>query len=139
MVPENNTFLTCISTDVLAQIWNGEVTNYNEIVPEFPDLEIQLFGPDAESGTYEFFNEEILGEDESGQTLEPAVAYEPSSDDNVLVEGVSGTEGGFGYFGYAYYEQAPDRLNAVAVTTTGDPADCVAQARTPSDPRSTHR
>ena len=125
VVPESNTFLTCISTDLLNQIWMGEITNYNEIDPSFPDLEIQLFGPDSESGTYDYFNEEILGEDETGETIEPAASYEPSSDDNVLVEGVSGTEGGLGYFGYAYYEQAQDRLNAVAVTATGDLANCV--------------
>lgn len=125
VVPESNTFLTCISTDQLAQIWNDEITNFNELSPDFPDLEIQLFGADSESGTYDYFNEEILGEDEAGETLEPVAEYEPSSDDNVLVEGVSGTEGGLGYFGYAYYEEAQDRLNAVAVTATGDPADCV--------------
>ena len=126
VVPESNTFLTCISTDLLRQIWMGEITNFNEINPEFPDLEIQLFGPDTESGTYDYFNEEILGEDEAGETIEPAADYEPSSDDNVLVEGVSGTEGGLGYFGFAYYEDAQDRLNAVAVTADGDLNNCVA-------------
>lgn len=125
VVPESNTFLTCISTDVLAQIWNGEVSNYSEIDPEFPDLEISLFGPDSESGTYDYFNEEILGEDEAGETIEPSASYEPSSDDNVLVEGVSGTEGGLGYFGYAYFETAQDRLNAVSVTADGNLDNCV--------------
>jgi phosphate transport system substrate-binding protein len=125
VVPESNTFLTCLSTDVLKQIWMGEVTNYNQINPEFPDLGIQLFGPDSESGTFDFFNEEILGEDDAGEVLEPAADYEPSSDDNVLVEGVSGTEGGLGYFGFAYYETAQDRLNAVGITADGDPNNCV--------------
>jgi phosphate transport system substrate-binding protein len=126
VVPESNTFLTCISTDALAQVWNGEIENFNQIDPSYPDLEISLFGPDSESGTYDYFNEEILGEDEAGETIEPSASYEPSSDDNVLVEGVSGTEGGFGYFGYAYYETAQDRLNAVSVTADGDPNSCVA-------------
>ena len=125
VVPESNTFLTCISTEVLAQIWNGEIENYNEINPDFPDLEISLFGPDSESGTYDYFNEEVLGEDEAGEVFEPSASYEPSSDDNVLVEGVSGTEGGLGYFGYAYYETAQDRLNAVGVTADGDVNNCV--------------
>lgn len=125
VVPESNTFLTCISTEVLAQIWNGEVSNYNEINPEFPDLSIELFGPGTESGTYDFFNEEILGEDEEGETIEPSASFEPSEDDNILVEGVSGTEGGLGHFGYSYYTEAEDRLNAVAVTADGDLANCV--------------
>ena len=126
VVPESNSFLTCISTDVLKQIWMGEITNYNQISPDFPDLEIQLFGPDTESGTYDFFNEEILGEDDAGEVIEPAADYEPSSDDNVLVEGVAGTEGGLGYFGFAYFETAQDRLNAVSVTADGDLNNCVA-------------
>ena len=126
VVPESNTFLTCISTDNLAAIWNGEISNFNEIDASYPDLEIQLFGADSESGTYDYFNEQILGEDEEGEVLDPAVDYEPSSDDNVLVEGVSGTEGGLGYFGFAYYENAQDRLNAVSVTADGDMNNCVA-------------
>jgi len=125
VVPESNTFLTCISTDVLAQIWNGEISNYNEISADLPDLDIELFGPGSESGTYDFFNEEILGEDEAGETIEPSASYEPSEDDNILVEGVSGTEGGLGHFGYSYYTEAQDRLNAVAVTADGDLANCV--------------
>lgn len=126
VVPESNTFLTCISTEALAQIWNGDVENFNEINPDYPDLEINLFGPGTESGTYDFFNEEILGEDEEGETIEPSASYEPSEDDNTLVEGVAGTEGGLGYFGYSYYIEAEDRLNAVAVTADGDLANCVA-------------
>lgn len=126
VVPESNTFLTCISTATLRQVWDGEITNFNEIDESYPDLEIELFGPDAESGTYDYFNEEILGEDDQGEVLEPAAAYEPSSDDNVLVEGVAGTEGGLGHFGFAYFEAAQDRLNAVAVSTADDLSNCVA-------------
>jgi len=126
VVPESNTFLTCISTESLAAIWNDEITNFNQIDPSYPDMEIELFGADTESGTYDYFNEQILGEDENGDVIEPAADYEPSSDDNVLVEGVSGTEGGLGYFGFAYYENAQDRLNAVSVTADGDMNKCVA-------------
>lgn len=120
VVPESNEFLTAISVSQLAAIWNGDVTNYNELDPSYPDLGIDLFGPDDQSGTYDYFNEEILGEDEAGEVIEPAADYEPSSDDNTLVEGVAGTEGGLGYFGFAYYEENQDRLNIVSVSTTDD-------------------
>ncbi len=41
--------------------------------------------------------------------------YQPSEDDNVLVQGVAGEPGGFGYFGHSYYEQNQDKLNLVKV------------------------
>ena len=125
VVPESNTFLTSITTETLAAIWNGDITNYNEIDPSYPDLEISLFGPGEASGTYDYFNEEILGEDEAGETITPAADYEASEDDNTLVEGVSGTEGGFGYFGFAYFEENQDRLNIVSVSADGDLANAV--------------
>ena len=125
VVPESNTFLTCISTDVLARSGTARSRTSTRSTRSSRTLRSQLFGPDSESGTYDYFNEEILGEDEAGEMIEPAADYEPSSDDNVLVEGVSGTEGGLGYFGYAYYETAQDRLNAVAVTADGDLNNCV--------------
>lgn len=125
VVPESNTFLTAITTEQLASIWLGDVTNFNELDPSYPDLAIELFGPGDSSGTYDYFNEEILGEDEAGETITPGADYEPSEDDNTLVEGVAGTEGGFGYFGYAYYEENQDRLNVVSVSADGDVANAV--------------
>ena len=125
VVPESNTFLTSITTDQLKSIWMGDITNYNQLDPSYPDLEISLFGPDDQSGTYDYFNEEILGADANGDTITPAADYEPSADDNTLVEGVAGTEGGFGYFGFAYYEENQDRLNVLSVSTDGDAASAV--------------
>ena len=125
VVPESNTFLTCLTTESLASIWMGDITNYNEIDPSYPDLSIELFGPGEDSGTYDFFNEEILGEDEAGETIAPAADYEPSEDDNTLVEGVSGTEGGLGHFGFTYYEENQDRLNVVSLSTDGTTDNCV--------------
>ena len=86
---------------------------WSELDPSFPDQEITLFGPGTDSGTYEYFAEEIA----DPEAEEPATRddYEASEDDNVLVQGVSGTEGATGYFGYTYYEQNQDALKAVAV------------------------
>jgi phosphate transport system substrate-binding protein len=125
VVPESNTFLTALTVEQLRGIWMGEITNYNQLDPSYPDLGIALFGPDDQSGTYDYFNEEILGEDEAGDTVTPAADYEPSSDDNTLVEGVSGTEGGLGYFGFAYFEENQDRLNVVGISASGNTADAV--------------
>ena len=125
VVPESNTFLTCISTESLAAIWNGEITNFNQIDPSYPDLEIKLFGADSESGTYDYFNEQILGEDDAGEVIEPSASYEPSSDDNVLVEGVAAPKADLVTSGSRTSRMRRIALNAVAVTADGDMNNCV--------------
>ena len=79
--------------------------------PSFPDQEISLFGPGTDSGTYDYLAADVIG-DESETTRDD---YEASEDDNVLVQGVAGTEGATGYFGYTYYEENADTLKAVAI------------------------
>jgi phosphate transport system substrate-binding protein len=69
-----------------------------------------LFGPDTDSGTFDFFTDKINGEE--GVSRED---YSPSSDDNVTVQGVEGSDGGLGYFGFSYYEQNADKLNLVGI------------------------
>jgi phosphate transport system substrate-binding protein len=102
----------CLTTDELKQIWNkgSKVKNLSEVNPKLPDTELKLFGPGTDSGTFDFFTDEINGEE--GVSRED---YSPSEDDNVLVQGVSGESGGLGYFGHSYYEQNQDKLNLVKV------------------------
>jgi phosphate transport system substrate-binding protein len=102
----------CMTTAQLKQLWNkgSKVKNLSEIDPKFPDTELTLFGPGTDSGTFDFFTEQINGEE--GVSRED---YQPSEDDNVLVQGVAGESGGFGYFGHSYYEQNKDKLNLVKV------------------------
>lgn len=119
--PENE-FLECISVDSLAAIWgpDPEITNWNQVNPDFPDQPITLYGPGPDSGTFDFFTEAIVGEEGASRT-----DYTASEDDNVLVQGVAGDPNGLGYFGYAYYEENQDVLRAVAVSESGDLTDCV--------------
>jgi phosphate transport system substrate-binding protein len=102
----------CLTTDQLKQLWQqgSKVKSLSEVDPKLPDTEVKLFGPGTDSGTFEFFTEEINGEE--GNTRKD---YQPSEDDNVLVQGVSGESGGLGYFGFSYYEQNQDKLNLVGV------------------------
>ena len=102
----------CLTTDELKQIWNkgSEVKSLADVKPDLPDTELSLYGPGTDSGTFDFFTDEINGEE--GVTRED---YEPSEDDNQLVTGVEGDDGGLGYFGYSYYEGAQDQLNLVGV------------------------
>jgi phosphate transport system substrate-binding protein len=102
----------CLTTDQLKELWSqgSEVKTLSDIDPKLPDGELTLFGPGTDSGTFEFFTEEINGEE--GNTRKD---YQPSEDDNVLVQGVAGESGGLGYFGFSYYEQNQDKLNLVGV------------------------
>jgi len=102
----------CMTVDQLKQVWEqgSKVNSLSQVDPSFPDGELSLFGPGTDSGTFEFFTEEINGEEGNSRK-----DYQPSEDDNVLVQGVSGEAGGMGYFGFSYYEQNQDSLNLVGV------------------------
>ncbi|WP_104107055.1 PstS family phosphate ABC transporter substrate-binding protein [Nocardioides sp. 616] len=111
----------CLTTEQLVELWapGSKVTNWKQLDPSFPDQKISLFGPGADSGTYDYLAADVIG-DESETTRDD---YEASEDDNVLVQGVAGTEGATGYFGYTYYEENADSLKALAID---DGNGCVA-------------
>ena len=110
----------CLTTDQLKKIWNkgSKVASLADVDPSLPDTELSLYGPGTDSGTFDFFTDEINGEE--GVSRED---YEASEDDNQLVTGVSGDDGGLGYFGFSYYEGAADQLNLIGVDS-GD-GNCV--------------
>ena len=112
IVTNKATKIDCMTTDELKKLWNqgSKVNAYNEINPKFPSTKATLFGPGSDSGTFDFFTDEINGEE--GVTRKD---YQPSEDDNVLVQGVEGEEGGLGYFGFSYFEQNKEKLNLVGV------------------------
>ena len=103
--------IDCMTTDQLKTLWaTDKVKTYSEIDPKLPDTEVSLFGPGTDSGTFDFFTDVINGEEGVSRK-----EYQPSEDDNVLVQGVEGDEGGLGYFGFSYYEQNADKLNLIGV------------------------
>lgn len=104
--------IDCLTNDQLKKLWNtgSKVDNYSKIDPKLPNQKVSLFGPGTDSGTFDFFTGEINGEEGASRT-----DYQPSEDDNVLVQGVSGDKGGLGYFGFSYFEQNQDKLNLVGV------------------------
>ena len=102
----------CLTTDQLKQVWNAgsKVKSLSEVDPKLSGEALSLYGPGTDSGTFDFFTEEINGE--KGVTRED---YQASEDDNQLVTGVEGDNGGFGYFGYSYAAGAGDKLTIIAV------------------------
>jgi len=117
VVTNSNLKVDCMTVEQLKELWQqgSKVKSLSEIDSKLPDAQLTLFGPGTDSGTFEFFTEEINGEE--GNTRKD---YQPSEDDNVLVQGVSGEDGGLGYFGFSYYEQNQDKLNLVAVNAGSD-------------------
>lgn len=109
--PETD-FLECLTTDELVTVWGPEgVDSWDQVNPEFPAEPLEIFAPGSDSGTYDFFNETVLAPNGIEQ---PRQDYNASEDDNIIVQGIEGTPGSWGYFGYAYFQQNPDAVKAIA-------------------------
>jgi phosphate transport system substrate-binding protein len=115
-----NDWATCLTVAQLKKIWEpgSTVTNWNQVDASFPDVELALFGPGTDSGTFDYFTDVIVGEGGASRT-----SYQPSEDDNVIVQGVSGERGGLGYLGFSYFEENQATLKALEVDSG---AGCVA-------------
>ncbi|MFP5224191.1 MAG: PstS family phosphate ABC transporter substrate-binding protein [Actinomycetota bacterium] len=107
-----NDWVDCLTTAELSQIWapGSKVSNWNQIRPGFPDQPLKLFGPGTDSGTFDYFTDEINGEEGASRS-----DYTASEDDNTLVTGVSGDKSALAYFGFAYFAENSDKLKLVAV------------------------
>ena len=112
--PEND-WAECLTVEELAKIWGpdaeGKVTKWSQVRDGFPDEELALFGPGSDSGTFDFFTDEINGEEGAQRT-----DYENVGErDDKTVTGVADNTGGMGYFGYAYYVNNQDKVKALQV------------------------
>ncbi len=109
--PANN-FVQCLTVDELKKIWQpgSTVKNWSEVRAGFPNQPLKLYGPGTNSGTFDYFTEAVMGEEDASRA-----DYTASEDDNVLVQGVSGDPNALGYFGYAYVAENQGKLKTVAV------------------------
>jgi phosphate transport system substrate-binding protein len=112
VVNKSNNWVDCLTVDQLKKMWDqgSTVKSWKEIDPKFPDEKLVLFGAGTDSGTFDFFTKAINGKEKQSRS-----DYNATEDDNVTVQGVSGTKGGLGYFGLSYYEQNQDMLKALKV------------------------
>ena len=112
VVNKANDWATCLTVPELKRIWEpgSKVSSWRDVRDTFPDRSIELFGPGTDSGTFDYFTEAVNGEGGASRT-----DYQASEDDNVLVQGVTGTEGGLGYFGFSYYEENQGSLKALEI------------------------
>lgn len=115
----DNDFAACLTVDELKRVWEpgSQVNRWRQVRSDFPDETIVLYGPGTDSGTFDYFTEAIVGEEDASRP-----DFTASEDDNVLVQGVAGDRYALGYFGYAYYAENTDRLKLVAID---DGSGCV--------------
>jgi phosphate transport system substrate-binding protein len=111
--PKNN-WSNIITVAELKKMWEpaaqAKVTRWNQINPAWPDEPIKLYGAGADSGTFDYFTEAIVGKAKSSRG-----DFTASEDDNVLVQGVASDKNGLGFFGFAYYVENQKKLKAVAI------------------------
>jgi len=126
VVSAENDFVTALSKEQIGKIFTGQFTKWNEVDPSFPAETILVYGPGADSGTFDYFNEVVVAPlypDADGkadlvageEALLGLEGAQFSEDDNVLVQGVEGSPYAIGYFGFAYFSENSGALKAVAV------------------------
>jgi len=118
VVNKDNDYVDYLTLEELNKIWepNSSVKTWKDVRSEWPAEPVKLYGPGSDSGTFEYFTEEVNGE--AGAIR---VDYTASEDDNVLVNGIAGDKDSIGFFGYAYYIENKDKLKVVPIDSGNGP------------------
>lgn len=117
VVNNDNTWCNVLTVAQLKALWEpgSKVNLWSDLNPEWPPKPIKLYGPDADSGTFEYFTEVVVQKKQASRT-----DFDPNSDDNVLVTGVKGNRYALGYFGFAYYVENENEVKAVPIAAGDD-------------------
>ena len=114
VVHPTNNWVSDISIAELKKIWEpaaqNKITTWNQIRPEWPKQNINLFAPGVDSGTYDYFTEAVVGKAHASRG-----DVTSSEDDNVLVQGVTMDKYALGFFGLAYYSENKEKLKGLSV------------------------
>ncbi len=111
-VSQENDFLDGLTMEQLALVFSG-AERWSDVDPSWPAEPIRRFIPGTDSGTFDYFVEEVFDEDEV--PILSASNLQLSEDDNVLVRGISGSPYSIGFFGYAYFQENSDLLKVLAI------------------------
>ena len=111
VVHPDNDWLNDVSIETLAKIFSSDT--WSDVNPSWPNFAIEKFSPGTDSGTFDYFVEEVF--DKNKKPLLSANSLQLSEDDNILSRGVQSSKYGIGYFGYAYYSEAKDTLKAINI------------------------
>ena len=106
--PETD-FVTCLTTEEVTKIFGPDESakTWKDVNSEFPDDKLEVFAPGQDSGTYDFMVEDALDLEASRED------YSASEDDNIIAQGVIGTPGSWGFFGFAYFQESAAQLKAI--------------------------
>lgn len=114
VVNPQNTWVKSLTVADLKKMWEpaaqGRVSKWNQVRSDWPAQPLMLFGPGADSGTFDYFTEAVNGKSKASRG-----DYTASEDDNTLVQGVENNKNAIGYFGYAYYIAHKDKMRAVPI------------------------
>jgi phosphate transport system substrate-binding protein len=114
VVHPKNTWITSLTVAELKKMWEpaaqGRIKTWDQVNPKFPKERLMLFGPGADSGTFDYFTEAVNGKAKASRG-----DYTASEDDNTLVQGVENNRTAIGYFGYAYYAAHKSKMKAVPI------------------------
>jgi phosphate transport system substrate-binding protein len=118
VVNPRNDFVDSLTVAELKKIWEpgSKVKLWSDVRPNWPKRSIRLYAPGTDSGTFDFFTEEVNGKAKACRS-----DFSPSENDNVLVQGIAGDPDSLGYFGFAYYEENRDRLKLVTIDSGKGP------------------
>jgi phosphate transport system substrate-binding protein len=114
VVNPTNSWVQTLTLQELKKMWEpaaqDRIKRWNQIRPEWPDVPLSLFGPGADSGTFDYFTEAVCGKAKASRG-----DFTASEDDNVLVQGVQHNNNALGYFGFAYYNSHRQQMRAVPI------------------------
>lgn len=114
VVNTRNNWAKSISLAELQKMWEpaaqGKITSWNQVRSSWPQRTLKLFGPGADSGTFDYFTEAVMGKVDASRT-----DFTASEDDDVIAKGVMNDPNALGYFGYSYFAKYQGKLNAVAI------------------------
>jgi len=116
VVNNDNDWVDSMDVSTVGEIWSPEdpPETWADVNPDWPDIEFELFGAATTSGTFDYFTETVVGEEDAIRE-----DYEGTERDDQIAAGVSGSEAAFGYLPFAYYVNNPDSVKALAVSQDG--------------------
>lgn len=111
VVNKENDWATEMTAEDLKKIFlaDEDVTNWSDINPDWPDEKINTYGPNENHGTYEFFFENVLEEKDLVTDIDLQQEY------STLVNLIEDDKNGIAFFGFGYYVNNQDKLQAVSV------------------------
>jgi len=111
VVNNDNNWVDCLTVDQLKQLWVAEgASTWSDVNPDWPDEEVTRFGPTEASGTFDYFNDEIIGEED-----EHTSDLQATEQDRTIIQGVQNDQYAIGYFGFAFFVNNQEAVKALSI------------------------